>query len=439
MPQETIDFIVGAEKGLADLLREAEILPLLQGAVAAGARAAAVLDESGAPLWMAGDERALERGGAPVPKVSAPLELEGEPVGAMALWWADGDERLPRTVLHVLAGAVAGLLGSNLKRMLTTEIHTRVVNQSYEELLETNRRLALSEKRYRDLAENLEIRVRRRTEELRRASVRMIQQEKMAALGQLAAGMAHEINNPLGFVMSNLGTLRRYVDRLAEMLEFYRRSWQEVAVSPMLAEATERKWRDLKLDLVLGDACELLQQSLAGAERVKEIVADLRGFSHIDDPGTRSVDLHAEIDRTLKVLAREAPPGTSIVKEYGTSAAVVGQPALFGQLFLNILRNAFQSRGEGLEVRVGTVAEAGEVRLIFADNGPGMTEKVRRRVFEPFFTTREVGQGKGLGLSVAYDIVTGLGGTIAVESRPGAGATFIVRLPSRGEEDVGIR
>jgi signal transduction histidine kinase len=314
--------------------------------------------------------------------------------------------------------------------MLTTEIHTRVVNQSYEELLEANRKLSLSEKKYRDLAENLEALVQERTTALKRTYARLIQQEKMASIGQLAAGIAHEINNPLGFILSNLQTLQKYAGRFDEMLAFFRSEVGKGTAAGELKPAAAEKWQTLKLDYILADLPELLGQSIAGADRVRKIVADLRGFSHIDDADEGLVDINVEIERTLSVLTHEIPPCARIVTEFGALPAIVGRPALLCQAFLNIIRNALQARPAGLVLTIRSEFAAGSARLTFADNGPGLAGDIQSRIFEPFFTTRDVGQGMGMGLTAVYDIVTGCGGTIEVETAPGLGTSFILQLPA---------
>ncbi len=416
--REEIDFVVGAEKKLTDVLGESEALPLLRCAVQAGVGGAALCDEAGIALWSQGTMEADDHG--------AWLHLEGEPVGQVRLSAAGAPAEVVSAVGAVVTGALQSVLNSNLKRMLTTEIHTRVVNASYEELVETNRRLSHSEARYRELAESLEAQVARRTDELKRAYAHLLQQEKMASIGQLAAGMAHEINNPLGFILSNLRSFGKYVGRFDEMLRYYR----EAPLEAGIAEDARLRWAELKLDFIRDDLDDLLQQSISGAERVKKIVADLKGFSHIDDAEKVDVDVHAEIERTLSVLAREIPEGTEIVKDFGQIPPLSADPGLLCQSLFNIVRNALQSRREGLHLTIATTAAQGRLRIRVSDNGPGIPEPIRERIFEPFFTTRTVGEGTGMGLTVAFNNVTALGGAIVVESPPQGGSTFVIELPS---------
>lgn len=429
-PGETIEFVVGEEKRLRDVLREADVAPLLTSAVKSGIARVAIHDEKEAVLFAFGGSRSRDPEDSR--DESRPLLLEGEPVGEIRFRRGAVNAAGCRILAGLVADAVNSMLAVNLKRMLTTEIHTKVVNQSYEELLESNRRLVQSEKEYRDLAETLEIRVRERTVELQRATTQMIQQEKMASIGQLAAGVAHEINNPLGFVLSNLHTLEKYVGRFAAMLAFYREAGGA-------AEAGEKKWRELKLDYLLQDVPDLIAQSVTGAERVKKIVADLRGFSHVDDLGEGPMDLNQEIERTLGVLVHEIPPGARIERKFGTLPAMVGHGGLLCQVFLNIVRNAFQTRPEGLELEIATECRGDTVQLLFADNGPGVPEEIKNRIFEPFFTTRQIGRGMGMGLTVVHDVVTGLGGTVQVEKRPAGGAVFVIQLPTGGIANGQVR
>lgn len=421
---ESISFVVGAEKGLRDLLLESEVTPLLKGALQVGASGARLVTDDGDELWGVRDPARI---GACVARL--PLFLEGEPVGVLQL---DGDQDQHVALngsARLLQVALQSLIANNLKRMLTTEIHTQVVNQSYEELLQSNRQLSASEARYRELAESLEQRVRERTADLQQAHAHLLQQEKMAAVGQLAAGVAHEINNPLGFVTSNLHTLQKYVSRFVTMLETYRTTLEQELPLDETRNLTDRKWQDLKLDMVLGDVGDLLSQSLTGAERVTRIVADLKGFSHIDEAGETQLDLNRELERTLSVLCHELEGKVEVVTELGKLPPLTCQGALAGQIFLNIIQNALQARPEGLQLTLGTAWDGERIRISIADNGPGIPREIRGRIFEPFFTTREVGAGKGMGLAVVYDAVLRLGGTIAVGDAPAGGADFIITIP----------
>jgi two-component system NtrC family sensor kinase len=431
--QAGLDYVVGAEKKIGDLLSGAEVMPLLEGVVKAGASGAAVRDLFGRELWACG--LSVREGDD---TEEAAVCLEGEEVGRVSVAAGGRDRASLSGLAGLLAVTVQTMMHTNLKRMLTTETHTAVVNRSYEELLQTNRSLAASEARYRELAENLEKKVLERTEDLKRTYARLLQREKMASVGQLAAGVAHEINNPLGFIVSNLHTLRKYVARYEEMLEYYRTSFEEGGAGARARELSRGKWRQLKLDVITGDTGELIGQCLHGAERVRKIVSDLKGFSHIEEVGEIPVELHNEIDRTLSVLAHEIPGDAEIIRDYRPLPAFVCNPALLCQVFLNIVLNALQARPAGLRLAVSTDLAEDRLRIIFSDNGPGIPAEIADRIFEPFFTTKDVGKGTGMGLTVAYDVITGYGGTIEVKSKPGQGAAFIVELPARRGEHVKV-
>lgn len=428
-----ITYVVGEEKRLTDILSTAEVVPLLKGMVRAGAAEVAVLDTAGNTLWL--EKNPAEGGGL---AGNIPIFLEGEPVGKLVIKGSAGREEPLKGLASLLLDALNTIIANNLKRMLTTEVHTAVVNQSYQELLETNRRLSESESQYRELAGELEKKVEERTSELKQAHARLLQQEKMASIGQLAAGMAHEINNPLGFITSNLNTLHKYAQRLMEMLELYRSMIGDDVAATVVAVAAQQKWQRLKLDMVCADINVLIGQSLEGAERVRRIVADMKGFSHIDELAEGMADLNAEIDRTISVLGHEIPGDAEIVRDYQPLPGWLCNPGLLCQVFFNIIKNALQVRKSGFRLIISTICDGTAIRIGFADNGPGIPTEIRNRIFEPFFTTKEVGSGTGMGLAVAYDVVARYGGTIEAESPDGGGALFTITLPLQRTENVKI-
>lgn len=424
---QSIEFVVGQERRLQEVIGAVDVEPLLKAAVRAGASEAAIRNGEGDVLW---SERNPVTDASVVG--SKALYLEGEPVGTLQLKGPVGREEYLQGIGGLLGETLNAVITSSLKRMLTTEIHTAVVNQSFEELLEINRQLAASEERYRELAESLEVKVQERTEELKRAMARLLEQEKLASVGRLAAGVAHEINNPLGFVSSNLGTLGKYVGRFVATLTTVRQMAESGAMGGEAARRLADAWREHKLDMVLGDIDDLMRQSIAGAERVAKIVADLKAFSHVDETETGEVDLNCEMDKTLNVLASQMPPGSEVIRHYGTLPKFVCNPAQLCQVFLNIIQNAIQAVGEGLRLEVTTSVEEGAVRIDFSDNGPGIPDDIRGHIFEPFFTTRDVGMGTGMGLAVVYDAVRSYGGTVEAVCPSSGGTVFTIKLPLAG-------
>jgi signal transduction histidine kinase len=339
-------------------------------------------------------------------------------------------------IAAMLASAIDVVLANNLKRMLTTEMHTTVVTQTYDELLVKNQELSASETRYRALAENLEQLVQQRTAELEVAHAKLLQQEKMASVGQLAAGVAHEINNPLGFITSNLVTLQKYVHRFLTMIDWYDAGLAAGASLDRLRDGAASKAQELKLAMVRADVADLLNQSIAGAERVTRIVADLKGYSHVDETSSRDFDLNSELERALSVLTHQLPADVQVERQLIAIPRVLGNGALFCQVLTNLIQNACQARSQGLRLEFATRLRDGMVELTVADNGPGIPLAIRDRVFEPFFTTKAVGSGTGMGLAVVYDIITAVGGNISITDSQSGGTCFVLQLalsnPERG-------
>lgn len=418
-----LDFIIGEEIDLTRLLDTSEALMLLDGAVKAGICGAKITGSSGLLLAARGVESPSV--------VNRTIFVEGEPSGTVSVY-----SNLPGAgvegIADMLHAALQTLIRGSMKRMLTSEAHTTIVNDSYDELLETNRRLGVSEQQYRELAATLEIKVKERTEELNRAYAAMLQKEKLVAIGGLAAGMAHEINNPIGFVISNLHTLTKYGSKLKEMLEFYRQTC-EPAMPEQLAKQAESRWSGLKIDFVLSDIDELVQQSLSGAGRVQKLVADLKGFSHVNETGPASTDINLELEQILTVLQHEIRQDTAIARNLGMLPKVRLNSALLSQTFMQIIQNAIQLNTPHLSIELTTRQQGENVLVTIADNGPGIPPDVRTRIFEPFFTTKDVGEGTGMGLTLAQQAIAACGGTIAFTCPPAGGTIFTVTVPTGGE------
>lgn len=418
-----LDFIIGEDKNLTQLLDASEVMMLLDGAVRGGACGAVVADSNGLLLAARGIESPFT--------VTRTICVEGEPSGTVSVYTANPGAGFDG-IADMLHAALQTLINGAMKRMLTAEAHTTIVNHSYEELLETNLRLGVSEQQYRELAASLEIKVRERTEELNRAYAVMLQKEKLAAIGGLAAGMAHEINNPIGFVISNLHTLTKYAAKLKEMLEFYRMTCEPV-IPEHIAGQAEARWRELKIGFVFTDIDGLVMQSLNGAERVQKLVADMKGFSHVDEAGEVPADINLELEQTLSVLHHEIRQDIAIDLDFAPIPTVRLNRALLSQAFFQILHNAIHLQTPELRISVTTGQLDDDLVIKIADNGPGIPADIRDRIFEPFFTTKDVGQGTGMGLTLAQQSIQALGGSIAVTSPPEGGTAFIVSIPVGGD------
>lgn len=276
--------------------------------------------------------------------------------------------------------------------------------------------------------------LQRALDQLQQAQAQLLHADKMASIGQLAAGVAHEINNPIGFIASNLSSLGEYVDDLKRVLAAFEGLTAECrraggAAGGTLAEV-ERVRGEVDLDFIVGDLSNLVSESIEGARRVKQIVADLRDFSHADTPDVTTEDLNALIERTLTVAANEIKYRAEVVREFGSLPAIQCYGGKLGQVVLNLLVNAAQAIPEHGTITVRTGTAGAEVWLEVEDTGCGIPPENLPRIFEPFFTTKDVGCGTGLGLHVTYAIVQAHGGRIDVQSRVGAGTRFRITLPT---------
>lgn len=421
-----IEFIIGEEKRLSAIVSRAEIEPLLCSALKLGISRAALLDEDGLPLAMVGTEQPPD---SPEPhRQRLAILVEGEPQGTLLIEAAELTPAIA-AIARLLQDTLQLAVTNNLKRMLTTEVHTSIVQESYEQLVTTNRSLMESERRYRDLARDLEQKVEERTAELRLAYNRMLQQEKLAAVGQLAAGMAHEINTPLGFIRSNLSSFAKYQNRMAEILGLYRLLLTKGVPPDKIRQQADQRWNELKLDFVLEDCGVLLGQSLNGADRIAHIVSELKGFAHLDGMEPQPMDVSQELQQLLAGMSSRLPPETRLVTDLPPLPPVICRIPLMVQAFANILDNAIKSRSNGLVLTV-TASLAGTTLFItISDNGCGIPAEQLSRIFEPFYTTRPVGSGSGMGLNVAHQAISSAGGSIDISSEPGQGTTCRIVLP----------
>lgn len=290
-----------------------------------------------------------------------------------------------------------------------------------------HRRLKLEAEQYRLDLENRNRQLARGKAELERLQAQIIHHEKMASLGQLAAGIAHEINNPVGFIYGNLGILKRYIEDLSELTAFYDQS-------PMSAEtaAAAKKIKDrINYEKLPENLNGLFSDCFHGAERISGIVRNLRTFSRLDEAEITRTDLHEGIDSTLRLLSRYYSAGNiKLVRDYGNLPPVEAFAGQLNQVWLNLLVNAAQAvGGQSGTVTIRTWVDEAFVVVEIGDTGEGIAPQNISRVFEPFFTTKSVGEGTGLGLSISFGIIAQHRGTISVESESENGTIFTVQLP----------
>ncbi|MDR2625297.1 MAG: hypothetical protein LBC37_03110 [Zoogloeaceae bacterium] len=317
-----------------------------------------------------------------------------------------------------------------------TSILLEAMEQLYDLMAQRNITLVKTRDELAALNANLEQRVRERTAELEQAlsevertRERLLQSEKMSAIGQLSAGVAHEINNPVGFVSSNLESLRRYTTQLMELIDAY--DSHAAKLPPADRLALEEKRRALDFDFLRGDIGELLRESTDGIERVKRIVRDMKEFSHVDHGKWQEANLNNVLESALNVVRHELKYVADLELHLTPDLPNIRcLPAQVSQVLMNLLVNAAQSiHTPPGKIILATRATPNGVECSIQDNGCGMTPEIRKRIFDPFFTTKQVGHGTGLGLSLSYEIIKRHGGDILVESQPGQGSTFRVLLP----------
>ena len=261
---------------------------------------------------------------------------------------------------------------------------------------------------------------------LQEANDRLVQSEKLASIGQLAAGVAHEINNPIGFVSSNLGSLQAYVTTLFGVIDDYE---QAAGAAPAVAARVAELKEAAEVDYLREDFLALMGESREGLQRVKDIVQSLKDFSHVDSAGTVFADLHRGLNSTLNIVNSEIKLKAEVVKEFGDIPHVQCVASQINQVFMNLLVNAAHAIAASGRITIRTGQAGDWVWVEIEDTGSGMSADTMQRIFEPFFTTKPIGTGTGLGLSVSYGIVKRHGGRIEVHSELGKGTRFTVHLP----------
>jgi signal transduction histidine kinase len=275
--------------------------------------------------------------------------------------------------------------------------------------------------------------------EQNRIRSQLVQSDKMACIGQLAAGVAHEINNPIGFVNSNLNRLREYIDELTSLLEGYHHLIDKFpsdfsqlsSIADFKTQIDKLKTAETEADLefVIEDISELIRESQDGTERIRHIVCDLKDFAHPGDSKPQWVDLNKSLLSTINVVWNEIKYKADLEKNLGELPNIFCMPGKLNQVFMNLIVNASHAIETEGKIVISTENKDGEVVVTISDNGCGIPDEVRKKIFNPFFTTKPVGSGTGLGLHISNQIIQKHKGTIAVESTPGKGTQFTITLP----------
>lgn len=332
------------------------------------------------------------------------------------------------------------LLENKLRREIAARQQAeQLLEEKSRELYQTNQELYLRNQKIAEQSRHLQKQVL----ELQETRQQLVQSEKMAVIGQLAAGVAHEINNPVGFIASNLDSLSDYMLELRKLLDLQAQSLEMLAADDRrdgdLSGATSMSLDNLKIfthklnpDYLLPDIAQLIDDSIEGAQRVKQIVADLSDFSYLSELQSSPEDINILLQKTINIASSELKYKADIELYLAEIPAVVCHGGKVGQVFLNLLVNAAQAIKERGLITVSTGRDGEMVWIEISDNGCGIAEQNLAKIFDPFFTTKEIGKGTGLGLHVVKGAIDMHGGEIFVTSKEGCGASFRILLPIAG-------
>jgi len=348
---------------------------------------------------------------------------------------------IPLQAVTRVAKTITQQANFDLQVPVTTEDEVgtlaKSINQLVEWVAEYTHELELAR-------QTLEERVEERTEELTAAlyqlkhtQTQLIQTEKMSSLGQMVAGVAHEINNPVNFIHGNLEYANQYIIDLLKLIRLYQQEY------PQPTEAIAEEIAEIELDFLTEDLLKLLESMKIGSERIRQIVLSLRNFSRLDESQMKLVDIHEGIDNTLLILNSRLKQGIEVIKNYGELPEIECYPAQLNQVFMNILVNAIDALEESgdnskkskiPQILIQTQKlDSSQILVRISDNGPGISLAIQSKLFDPFFTTKEPGKGTGIGLAICYQIVEKHRGKIEVISSLGRGAEFAIALPASSE------
>ena len=394
------------ELTLQDLLRGIDSQRLLTALQALVNASVSIIDQHG--VCLVGEPVAT-----PVTP-SVPLFGELEEIGKIA---ADVQPQQ----LQAAADVVTLLLRANARFLMASDLHIQTQQADFQELQHRHAALEKSEQRYKALTETLEQRVKQQVKTIESAQIKLYESEKMASVGRLAAGVAHEINNPIGFIRSNLSTAVSYLESLNKI--------GALVESGASAGALQTAWHAEDMSFMQQDMKDILVESIDGADRIAAIVKDLKGFSRINEAAEENADINQIIRQMCNVAAAELQNKAEVVLDLGEIPLLHCQPGELGQVLLSLLINAVDAMTCVGKIQFRTLIREGCICIEVKDNGCGMPESTLSHIFDPFFTTKEVGKGMGLGLTVCLNIIKAHGGTLEIKSKPNVGTLVSISLP----------
>ncbi|NEP00591.1 MAG: HAMP domain-containing protein [Symploca sp. SIO2E9] len=355
----------------------------------------------------------------------------------------------PLTEVTSIARRVTQESNFDLRVPVTTEDEIALLATSLNQLIqwvgEYTDELELARQMLEQRVEARTLELTQALQELKQTQSQLIQSEKMSSLGQLVAGVAHEINNPVNFIFGNLKYARDYTKELLELVELYQQHY------PNSAAEIQERMEEIEIDFLATDLPKIMSSMQLGVDRIRNIVLSLRSFSRVDEAQMKAVDIHEGINSTLLILNNRLKRSIEVIKQYGSLPLIECYPAQINQVFMNILANAIDALEESvaynkqpqenvnrqlkkLQIVIKTaLVDKNQIRVSIRDNGSGISPQIKDKVFEPFFTTKNEGKGTGLGLSISYEIIDKHCGKIEVISEPGEGTEFVIYLPIRSK------
>ena len=339
-------------------------------------------------------------------------------------------ERFPDTAIIVVSGVdrtqrVLYTMKLGAFDYLTKPCDLDVLSISVERALE-RRALLRGARRYKEALEQRNLELAHRKAELERLQAQIIHSEKMASLGQLAAGIAHELNNPAAFINGNIEFLHECVLSLNRVWSLYDSGLPGAELAARISALKE----EMDYENILGDLHSIIADCREGAGRIRDVVQNLRVFSRLDEAEFKRTDIHEGIESTIRLLSRYYSTGhITLLRDYGSLPPLNCYGGQLNQVWMNLLVNAAQAVGDRGEVRIVTRFDGRAAHITISDTGCGIATEHLGKIFDPFYTTKPVGEGTGLGLSITYGIIERHGGSISVESVKGAGTTFRIIIP----------